>query len=86
MFLLSFLNLDSNHYFDGITLFNCSYVYFNDGSKSTISYFNNANAETDTFDSIFNNRYIDYIEIKVYIDGVLDTTINPILQGKKKAS
>ena len=77
VFRLSFLNLDSNHYFDGVNLFACTYLFFNDGSKSTINYFNNASAETDTYDSIFNNRYIDYVEIKVYIDNVLDTTINP---------
>jgi len=75
--LISLLSLDSNSYFDGSINVPYTFIYFNDGSKSTINYMNNLNSH----DSSFPSRNIMSLDIMIKIDNSYDSTIsieNPI--------
>ena len=70
--LLSFLSLDSNSYFDGVSNVPYSFIQFNDGSKNTINYINNL----PTYDSLFPPRNIMNLDIMAKIDNNYDTVIS----------
>ena len=77
LFLLSLSSLDNHKYFDGSKLDNYTFIFFNDGSKSTLNYLNNLN----TYDSTFKSRNLEYLDICIKIDGNADQVIsleNPV--------
>jgi len=70
--LISFQSLDSNTYFDGVSSHHYTFIYFNDGSKSTINYLN----KISSYDSTFNSKNLISLEIKVEIDNELNNIIS----------
>jgi len=77
IFMLSLASLDNHKYFDGSKLDNYTFIFFNDGSRSTINYLNNLN----TYDCAFNVRNLEYLDICIKIDGNIDGLIssdNPV--------
>jgi len=71
--LLSLPSLDTNTYYDGVISEKCTFIFFNDGSKSTINYFNNL----PSYDATFSARNMECLHIVVKIDGILDNIISP---------
>ena len=70
--LLSIQGLDNNKYFDGVKTENYTFIFFNDGSKSTINYINNVTC----YDASFTHRNIEYLDIITKIDDNFDGLIS----------
>ena len=68
---VSINSFDNNIYFDGVNHINYSWLYFNDGGKTSVSFINNL----DCYDCSFETRNINSLEIVSKIDNTYDSLL-----------